>query len=69
MTSTLFESFMVFYLLEVIVLAFIAFDLIREGKKTEEEIYGEGSLSSKGPSPSDMIKMRAIAKEMERQNK
>jgi len=67
--SILFEAFMVFYLLEILVLAFIAFNIIRESKMEVVEVSGDSNNKSKGPSPSDIIKMRAIAKEMERQNK
>lgn len=68
MTSTLFESFMVFYLLEVLILGFIGFNILREIKKEEVSSSG-GETNASGPSPSDIIKMRAIAKEMQRQNK
>lgn len=66
-TSTLFESFMIFYLLEVIVLAAIAFNILKEIKEEElSEKYKQGSSDS-GPTASDLIKMRALAKQMERQ--
>lgn len=68
-TSTLFESFMIFYLLEVIVLGAIAFNILKEMKEEELEENTKPPNDKKGPSASDMIKMRAVAKEMERQNK
>ena len=69
MTSLLFESFMIFYALEVVVLGILAFNILREMKQEKlEEQENEGPKTT-GPSASDMIKMRAIAKEMERQSK
>jgi flagellar biosynthesis/type III secretory pathway M-ring protein FliF/YscJ len=69
MTSTLFESFMIFYLLEVLVLSIIAFQVFREMKQEETEENIKTDQDKKGPSAADMIKMRALAKEMERQSK
>jgi len=69
MTSTLFESFMVFYLLEVLILVAMAFHIIRESKQNESVIHNNDLSTTNGPTPSDMIKMRAMAKEMERQSK
>jgi short subunit fatty acids transporter len=67
MTSTLFESFMIFYLLEVIVLGVIAFQLLRDIKKETIEEEMRNNQESRGPSASDLIKMRALAKQMDRQ--
>lgn len=67
MTSTLFESFMIFYLLEVIVLGVIAFQLLRDIKKETIEEEMRNNQESGGPSASDLIKMRALAKQMDRQ--
>ena len=69
MTSTLFESFMIFYLLEVLVLSIIAFQMFREMKQEETEENIKTDQDKKSPSAADMIKMRALAKEMERQSK
>ena len=67
MTSTLFESFMIFYLLEVLVLGILAFQILKEIKHDtiEEEIRNDQERN--GPSASDMIKMRALAKQMDPQ--
>ena len=67
MTSTLFESFMIFYLLEVLVLGIIAFQIFKEMKKEELEEKIKEDQRASGPSASDMIKMRALAKQMDRQ--
>ena len=67
MTSTLFESFMIFYLLEVLVLGIIAFQIFKEMKKEELEEKIKEDQRASGPTASDMIKMRALAKQMDRQ--
>jgi hypothetical protein len=67
MTSVLFEAFMVFYLLEVLVLSAIAINFYKEIK--QESATDDEVIKSNGPSAAEMIKMRAIAKEMERQSK
>jgi len=67
MTSTLFESFMIFYLLEVLVLGIIAFQIFKEMKQEELEEKIKEDQRASGPSASDMIKMRALAKQMDRQ--
>ena len=67
MTSTLFESFMVFYALEVLVLGVLAFNILREMKQEKLDEQENESRRATGPSASDMIKMRALAKQMDRQ--
>lgn len=67
MTSTLFESFMIFYCLEVMVLGIIAFQIFKEMKQEELEEKIKEDQRASGPSASDMIKMRALAKQMDRQ--
>jgi len=67
MTSTLFESFMVFYALEVLVLGVLAFNILREMKQEKLDEQENESQRATGPSASDMIKMRALAKQMDRQ--
>ena len=67
MTSTLFESFMIFYLLEVLILGILAFQILRDMKQEEKEEKIKEDQRSSGPTASDMIKMRALAKQMDRQ--
>jgi hypothetical protein len=67
MTSILFESFMVFYALEVLVLGILAFNILREMKQEKLDEQENESQRATGPSASDMIKMRALAKQMDRQ--
>lgn len=69
MTSTLFESFMIFYCLEILVLGILAFQILKEMKQQESEEDTKDDQAKKGPSAAEMIKMRALAKEMERQSK
>ena len=64
--SLAFESFMVFYLLEVVFLAVFAWTVARQYHEQEQQ-QTAGSAGPKGPSPSDLIKMRAIARELQRQ--
>ena len=64
--SLAFEAFMVFYLLEVLFLIVFAWHLRGEYKQAEQEAADQAQ-AAKGPSPSDLIKMRAIAREMQRQ--
>ena len=49
MTSTLFESFMIFYLLEVLILSIIAFQVFREIKQEETEENIKTDQDKKGP--------------------
>jgi len=67
MTSTLFESFIIFYLLEVLILGILAFQILKEMKQEELEEKIREDQRRSGPSASDMIKMRALAKQMDRQ--
>ena len=64
--SLAFEAFMVFYLLEVMFLAVFAWVVAREHQDQEQQQTAR-SAGPKGPSPSDLIKMRAIARELQRQ--
>jgi uncharacterized membrane protein len=59
-----FESFLIFYLLEIMVLisAYLFYYKIKE----QEEIKAESKKEQNGPSASDLIKMRSIAKQLER---
>jgi hypothetical protein len=59
-----FESFLIFYLLEIMVLisAYLFYYKIKE----QEEIKVELEKKQNGPSASDLIKMRSIAKQLER---
>jgi hypothetical protein len=59
-----FESFLIFYLLEIMVLisAYLFYYKIKEQK----EIIVESEEKQNGPSASDLIKMRSIAKQLER---
>jgi hypothetical protein len=58
---------MIFYLLEVLVLGIIAFQIFKEMKQEELEEKIKEDQRASGPSASDMIKMRALAKQMDRQ--
>jgi hypothetical protein len=60
---------MIFYLLEVLILSIIAFQVFREMKQEETKENIKTDQDKKGPSADEMIKMRALAKEMERQSK
>jgi len=62
--TELFESFMVFYLLEILVLI-IAYFLLRNTNENEKELKEE-VREVVGPSASDIIKMRSIAKQLKR---
>ncbi len=64
--SLLFQSFMIFYLLEVLVLTAFAWKLTREYHK-EEQQQEDRAAASQGPLPSDLIKMRATVRELQRQ--
>jgi hypothetical protein len=62
--NTLFESFIIFYFLEIMVLisAYVFYFKIEEQKT----IKAENEEKSNGPSASDLIKMRSITKQLER---
>lgn len=62
--TLLFESFMVFYLLEIMVLLSVYFFTNRESKVDEVVIKKE---TNNTPSVSDIIKMRSLQKQLERQ--
>lgn len=62
--SVLFESFIVFYLIEIMVLVSVYFFFIKQ--KIVNETKLEIEEASNGPAASDLIKMRSIAKQLER---
>lgn len=62
--SVLFESFIVFYLIEIMVLVSVYFFFIKQ--KIVNETKLEIEEVSNGPAASDLIKMRSIAKQLER---
>ena len=64
--SLAFEAFMIFYLLEIIFLAVFVWTLSREYREEEQQQAAQAQ-GPRGPSPSDLIKMRAIARELQRQ--
>lgn len=64
--SLAFESFMVFYLLEILILAVFVWVLSREYRE-EEQQQTVRAAGSKGPSASDLIKMRQKVRELQRQ--
>lgn len=64
--SLAFESFMIFYLLEVLFLGGYVWTLARDYREQEEQQAAQAQ-GPRGPSPSDLIKMRAIARELQRQ--
>lgn len=66
-TTIIFESFIVFYLLEVLVLVIYAFMLHRESLQYERDEKVTEEKKEKGPTPSDLIKMRSLAKQLDRQ--
>lgn len=61
--SLLFESFMVFYLIEVFVLTIACIWYYKEPKTEEVKIV---EVQTKGPAASDLIKMRNLKKQIER---
>jgi hypothetical protein len=64
--TLLFQAFMVFYLLEIAFVAVFVYMMSKEYQKEEQE-YRVELTGKTGPSPSDLIKMRALARELERQ--
>ena len=58
----MFESFMVYYLLQVMVLSVWAFITLRKPKQEEVTV---AKKESNGPSASEIIKMRSLAKQLE----
>ncbi len=64
--NLLFQAFMVFYLLEIAFVAVFVYMMSRE-YHIEEQQQAAALAGKTGPSPSDLIKMRALARELERQ--
>lgn len=64
--SLAFEAFMVFYLIQVIFLAVFAWMLARE-YQIEDQAQALQARAPTGPSPSEIIKMRAKVREIQRQ--
>ena len=62
--SLLFESFVVFYLLELVVLFGVAVWYYQEPKKVL--IKNKNRLTSQGPTASQIIKMRRLADQIKR---
>jgi len=63
--NSLFEAFMVFYLLEILVLISTYFIFIKK-EIVEEEQKNISEKMNTGPSPSDLIKIRNLQKQMAR---
>jgi hypothetical protein len=64
--TLLFQAFMVFYLLEILIRAAFAWMLSREYPLEQQE-QTVGAAGPSGPSPSDLIMMRQKMRELERQ--
>jgi len=64
--NLLFQAFMVFYLLEIAFVAVFMYMMSREYHIEEQQQAIELARNT-GPSASDLIKMRALARELERQ--
>lgn len=64
--SLAFEAFMVFYLLEVMFLAILAWQINKE-YQVEEQRQQFQPAGQAGPSASDLIRMRQKVKELQRQ--
>jgi hypothetical protein len=62
-TSLLFESFMIFYLLEVLVLVSVGVWYYKEEKQQELKIP---QPEKRGPTASELIKMRQVVNQMKR---
>lgn len=62
-TSLLFESFMVFYLLEVLVLVSVGVWYYKEEKEKQIKI---SQPEKRGPTASELIKMRQVVNQMKR---
>jgi hypothetical protein len=63
--SLLFQSFMIFYLLEVLVLAALAWNLTREYQIEEQKQIQLSETA--GPSPAQVMAMHKMRKELQRQ--
>lgn len=64
--TLLFQAFMVFYLLEILILSVFVWMITREYQSEKQQQAIRASKPS-GPSPSDLIKMRAKVRELQRQ--
>ena len=64
--SLLFQSFMVFYLLEIVVVAVFVWMLKREYQVEDQEQAVRGGAPA-GPSPAQVMAMHKMRKELERQ--
>jgi hypothetical protein len=64
--NLLFQAFMVFYLLEIAFIAVFVYMMSKEYHIEEQQQAIELARNT-GPSASDLIKMRALARELERQ--
>jgi hypothetical protein len=64
--NLLFQAFMVFYLLEIAFIAVFVYMMSKEYHIEEQQQAIELARNA-GPSASDLIKMRALARELERQ--
>jgi hypothetical protein len=64
--NLLFQAFMVFYLLEILILVTFAWMLTREYHIQDQE-QAARATGPAGPSASDLIKMRAKVRELQRQ--
>jgi hypothetical protein len=62
--TVLFESFMVYYLMQVLVLAIAAYWYTKSEPK---ELTIQMDKEAAGPSASELIKMRSMVKQLERQ--
>jgi len=63
-TSLLFESFMVFYLLEVLFLASFTVWYYKEDKKAEEKPH---AVESRGPTAAQVMAMYKVAEKLKRE--
>ena len=64
--NLLFQAFIVFYLLEIAFIAVFVYMMSKEYHIEEQQQAIELARNT-GPSASDLIKMRALARELERQ--
>jgi len=64
--TLLFQAFMVFYLLEIVFVA-IFVHMMREEYRLEQQQQATALARNTGPAASDLIRMRAMARELQRQ--
>ena len=64
--NLLFQAFMVFYLLEIAFIAVFVF-MMKEEYRLEEQQQATELARNTGPSASDLIKIRAKVRELQRQ--